>query len=239
MALMDGLNALRQKLKWLDPFTYVDILLEKTNPFPAASLSRTAFDWTAYLFFGLLFAWIIYTALGLLLGTSSPLVIVLSPSMEPAMYRGDLIVLQGVPAEGLKAEEVALSYGSLKQKSLVSFAEINYSGAQPESISFTDADGARKEVSLSTEGDVIVYNSNVIENFPVIHRVIAKIKALDGYYFLTKGDNTKTNNVIDQDCVRARCIHTHPVNEKEIQGKVIFRLPLAGCLKLIPFEGKC
>lgn len=231
--------SLNEKLKWLDPFTYVDLLVEKINPFPVHSIARTAFDWLFYIVFGLLFAWIIYQALGLFWGTSSPLVIVVSPSMEPTLYRGDLMALQGARGVELKGKEVVLDYDSLKEKSLASIARINYSGKQPESITFIDSNGQEKNISLDMEGDIIVYTSNVIQNFPIIHRIVAKIKAKDGYYFLTKGDNAKTNNVIDQDCLRAACIHTHPVQEKEIQGRPFLRLPWLGCLKLIPFEGYC
>lgn len=229
----------REKLKWLDPFTYVDLLVERINPFPMHSIARTAFDWGCFILFGFLFAWIAYQLLGIALSVQNPLFIVVSPSMEPTMYRGDLIILQGVKASELKGNEVVLGYDSLKGKNLQSIAEIAYSGLQPESIAFTDIDGAEKKISLNAEGDIIIYNSNVIEKFPVIHRIVAKIKAKDGYYFLTKGDNAKTNNIIDQDCLKAACIHSTLVQEQEIQGRPLLRIPWLGCVKLIPFEGRC
>ena len=80
-----GLKEIREKLKWLDPFTYVDLyIMPRVNPKDSEAIS-----WVVYLASAFLFAWLIYTGLGLAFGTQSPMMIVVSGSMEPLYNRGD------------------------------------------------------------------------------------------------------------------------------------------------------
>ena len=51
----------------------------------------------AYIIAGMLIAFVAYTGIGFLLSTSEPLVTVVSESMEPALFRGDMLVLKGIP----------------------------------------------------------------------------------------------------------------------------------------------
>lgn len=102
---------LREKLKWLDPFTYVDkFLMPKINP-----KNNEVIAWVIYLVSAFVFAFAIYTILGLLLGTNSPMVIVVSGSMEPTMYRGDVVVLHGVNPADIKAPEINTGLPSLEK----------------------------------------------------------------------------------------------------------------------------
>src|SRR3989344_9223480 len=108
-------------LKYLDPFYYVDkYLVPKINP------ENTEWvNWIIYLVSALFFAWLIYFALGLLLATSSPMVIVVSGSMEPVLYRGDVVVMQGVSPENIKAEQTELNMATLKGVGLTEIAKID------------------------------------------------------------------------------------------------------------------
>src|SRR3989338_135460 len=106
------LEQLRKKLgflKYLDPFYYVDTyLVPKINP-----KNTEWINWIIYLVSALFFAWLIYTILGLLLATPSPMVIVVSGSMEPVLYRGDVVVMQGASPEDIRAEQVELDMPTL------------------------------------------------------------------------------------------------------------------------------
>ncbi len=235
-SIFSGLKEKTAFLKWLDPFTYVDMLLNKVNKFHEKSWQHQAIDWAFYIVFGFIFAWLIYQGLGLLLQTTTPMVIVVSGSMEPVLYKGDVVVLLGAAGTNIHANQVEINADSLKGTILAEIAEVEYDNQKPVNIKFFNG----KIIPIETKGDIIVYNSNLRVNFPIIHRVVAKIKAKDGYYFLTKGDNTSTNNLVDQDCKRTinnvpLCIHSTVVNENEIQGKQAFKIPFIGWIKLIIF----
>lgn len=275
------LKKLRGKLKWLDPFTYVDMLvitridkLEGLKKLPvffaclafiAASLlylvpsntssipivavvvailalfyyndQKEGLDWAIYLAFAMLFAFIIFTAVGIALGTQSPMMIVLSGSMEPLYHRGDIIILQGTTGEGLQGKEVELPFETLAGREVASFANLVYSqeNALPriQAIEFNTG----QTITIDQEGSIVVYWSDYM-NEPIVHRTVAKLKAGDGWYVLTKGDSSK-NTTIDQDCgpiVNGRpsksCIELYPVPIEKLQGKALFHIPLLGCAKL-------
>ncbi len=228
-----SLKKLREKLKWLDPFTYVDLyIMPKVNPKENELLS-----WIVYLVSAFFFAWLIYTGLGLILGTGSPMMIVVSGSMEPLYHRGDIIVLQGTDAANLQGQEVEIGLPTLRGKELASFATPVYSEQSPivkiESIEF----GNGQSTPITKEGSIVVYWSQQMQE-PIIHRVVTKLKAGDGWYVLTKGDSEK-NSSVDQDCgliVNGRpeknCIEPYPVPVEELQGKAVLQIPLIGCVKL-------
>src|SRR3989338_1631262 len=242
--MIDMAGGIISKLKYLDPFTYVDILLDKIKP---RAQRNKYLDWLIYLAFAAIFAYALLFILGLILGTSAPGVIVLSGSMEPSFYRGDIIILQGADAQNIKGQDVYFpGISTLKGKMLKEIAEVDY---EKQKIIF--ANGA--EVSINKEGDVIVYNSSYYPE-PIIHRVIAKVHVSDGTYFITKGDNPKTNWFVDQACgnvvfgyvpgtdiiaitsIESACITPYLPSEKEIEGKMIGKIPFLGWVKLIPFD---
>ncbi len=279
--MREKIAAIKRKLRWIDPFTYVDLFiiprvhaLSKplqwvvfvasyillsilvsivlgATPFFFLLLSlfyvylflferKEAVDWGVYLLSAFVFAWAIYSIFGIALGTSSPLVIVVSGSMEPLYHRGDVIVLQGTPFEQLQGAEVKLQE-QLAGKPFSSFATPHYAstphGIQIDSIEFSNGE----TVKITKEGSIAVYFSQYLQQ-PIIHRIVAKISASDGHYVLTKGDSIN-NNTIDQDCGKVRysipekhCITLYPVREEEIQGKSIFRIPAIGCVKLWLFD---
>jgi len=252
--MKEKVNEIKEKLsflKWLDPFTYVDLVLRKYHPKKAnPSLTDEAIDSIVYVFSALIFAFLLYSALGFLLNTSSPMVIVSSASMVPEMHRGDVIVLYG--EENIKAEEVNYT-GTISDKMYSEYGKTtpyplsitidSLSGTK--TISFVESEGIEinsQKIPITKDGDIIVYFSRY-SNKEIIHRTVAKINASDGVFFLTKGD---ANPVIDQECISGQeilgypsylgCITTNAVSEKEIRGKAVFKIPLVGCIKLWVFD---
>ena len=243
------LAQLKQKLKWLDPFTYVDLALDKYWPVKGKekTLAQEIGYNVIYVVSAFAFAFIIYQAFAFALSTSSPIVIVVSESMEPVFYRGDVMFVQGIPAENL-AGTLAVTSQNLFEMPFSEFASASYSGGELQSI---EIDG--KSYAQDPDSDIIVYNSRLLGE-QIIHRIFLKIKANDGYYFLTKGDNKKTNKTFDQDCGKVTvkyspgtdivegyvlekpCIDLFPETSKEIQGRTIFRIPAVGCVKVWFFD---
>lgn len=228
-----NLKEFREKLKWLDPFTYVDLyVMPKVNPG-----KNEAVSWIVYLASAFFFAWAIYTALGLVLGTSAPMMIVVSGSMEPLYHRGDIIVLHGISAENLNAPEQDIALPSLRETELASFAQPVYEGSGSskhiEAIEFNQGG----YLPVTKQGDIVVYWNHYL-NEPIIHRVVARLKAGDGWYILTKGDSV-LNTTVDQDCgyiinglPEKACIALYPVPVQDIQGKAALQIPVLGCFKL-------
>ncbi len=225
-----------EKLKWLDPFTYVDLfVMPRVKKITENKLVENLVN----VFFAMLFAIIIFFLLGIVLGTGSPLVIVYSESMEPYFYRGDIIVLTGLREDFFLGEKIYLER-NLRKTPLTLFAETHYSNDSLERIVFEN----EKEVYPKKEGSVVVYNSFPY-NIPIIHRSVVEIVTPEGSFLLTKGDNQKTNNTIDQDCgfvdeLRMRtekdCITFYPVPVDEVEGVMLFRIPVLGCIKLWLFD---
>jgi len=227
-----NLSNLRKKLKWLDPFTYIDLyVMPKVNP-----KENEAITWVVYLASAFLFAWLIYTGLGLLLGTQSPMMIVVSASMEPIYHRGDIILLHGASPESIEAETARLQEPSLLEKELAAIASPIFSKSsapQIQSIEFNSG----QTIPITKDGSIVVYWSNRMQE-PIVHRVVAKLEAEDGWYVLTKGDS-KQNNTVDQDCgfiingrPEKQCIELYPVPISRLQGKAFLNLPFLGCIKL-------
>lgn len=249
--LKEKYNSLKEKLKWLDPFTYVEILLRKYHPKKTKpAFQDEAIDSIVYVVSALVFAFLLYSILGFLFNTSSPMVIVSSASMVPEMYRGDIIVLYG--EKNIKAQEVSLNT-SIGNKMYFEFGK-----TFPEPIEkFIDPATGKivikvseakeleiggEKIPVTKDGDIIVYFSP-FSGKEIIHRAIAKIHASDGTFFLTKGD---ANPSIDQECTPINnsfgdtqylaCITKNAVPENEIKGKAVFRVPLLGCIKLWVFD---
>jgi signal peptidase I len=241
---------LKKKLKWLDPFTYVDLLLEKINP-----SHNPLIDWPAYLVSAIVFAWIAYLFFGFLFATKTPFVIVLSESMEPVLYRGDVILLTGAAANSLNVQTVNANF-SLAGKAFADFADpvyvVNEKGIILDTNVIVFKNG--ETVELNKNGDIVIYDSDYL-GIPIIHRAVLKIVATDGTFLLTKGDNVK-NTRIDQDCGKLEqryvlnskgetvsvlvptkeCIALYPIKVNDISGKAVFKIPLIGYVKLLLFD---
>jgi signal peptidase I len=247
-----ALNMLKKRLaflKWLDPFTYADLGLEKIGKKESQTVS-----WLVYLGTAFVSALLLYTLLGLLFHSPSPMVIVVSGSMEPTFYRGDVMALSGwnleelnapliempdTEIDGLDISEFAYTECSLKGVEGVSglvscravLRELQAGRLQvpvknilAEKIVFFDLN---REIDITEKGDVVVYFSEA-QGIPIIHRAVAKIRAKDGFFVLTKGDSV-LNSFIDQDTA----LSYGAVPFDKLQGKTFFMVPWIGYVKLI------
>ncbi len=230
--IKNNLSILKEKLKWLDPFTYVDLfIMPKVKKINDSQIVETIVN----ILFAAIFAFLIYIILGGLFGTASPLVIVYSASMEPNLQRGDVIALRSA-SENDYFGPVIIIDESLESKNPVDFLTPVYENNQLSKIIFKNT----KEIIPQIDASIVVYNSYP-SNLPIIHRSIVKIVANDANYILTKGDNYITNPTFDQDCGRIdelrgisekNCITFNPIKVSEIEGIAFFRAPILGCVKL-------
>jgi signal peptidase I len=221
-------------LRWLDPFTYVDLFV---MPAVKKYTQSTFVEFLVNVLFALLFAWVIYSALGLIFGTANPLVIVYSASMENTFFRGDVMALNKVNDSDFFGPVVSLNI-PIKDVPVLDYATPVYSDAGSlKSIVFN---GTGKEIVPNTSGSIVVYNA-FPSSLPIIHRAIVKLQATDGNFILTKGDNSVTNSTFDQDCGKINptffiseknCITFYAIPVKELDGKTFFMVPKVGCIKL-------
>ncbi|MEM4663054.1 MAG: hypothetical protein QXM75_03460 [Candidatus Diapherotrites archaeon] len=234
------IKKLQEKLKWIDPFTYTDMLLEKIG-----QKDNKLVAWPLEVLVAFVTAWLIYFLLGLALNTKSPAVVVMSGSMIPTFYRGDIMVLQGVSYESLVVPEVilneniagrklsdyAVTYCSVNSiadlvecRVLLQNPKVKITNVQTKKVCFKSI---AKCVDINKEGDIVVYYSDTLHE-PIIHRAVVKIRAKDGNFVLTKGDNNATNFFLDQDAG----IASSAVPVERLDGKAIFMIPYLGYVKL-------
>ena len=227
-----------KKLEWLDPFHYVDLFI---IPRVKKVTDSELVEGIVNVVFALVFAALLYFILGLAFGTASPLVIVYSESMENTFFRGDVMGLTKVNLE-MNFGDVIVLNENIKDTPVEKYLTAEYfSGVNSPVTKIIFNDG--QEVIPTTEGSVVVYPSYPY-GLPIIHRAIVKIKANDGTFLLTKGDNKITNFTFDQDCgeidmLRLRpktigkgCITFFAIPIEDVQGVAFFRIPVVGCVKL-------
>ncbi|MEM4364171.1 MAG: hypothetical protein QXU92_04235 [Candidatus Diapherotrites archaeon] len=228
------LEQISSKLKWLDPFTYVDLfILPKINP-----NNDKKIEIIVYLVSAFIFAYVLYNyVLAFLLGTQAPIVIVYSGSMEPTLYRGDVVFLKGFNLNEAKVSEAKIDL-PISNTPLREFAKPIFETNDNGKKTLIGIEIENNFYAIDKQGPIIVYQS---KNFgeDIIHRAVLKIVAKDGTFFLTLGDN---NNAFDQDCPEKLlnsklCISPYPIKTENIKGTYFFHIPLIGHLKLILFDG--
>ncbi|VVB99196.1 Uncharacterised protein [uncultured archaeon] len=269
------LHSLRQKLRWLDPFTYVDDFIMpvvKNLPrqgqwalfgftfiallfaifnffggtiFVAGLLAivyaywlaferENAVEWGIYAFSAFVFALVLYHfVLVGILGTNFPLMIVYSGSMEPTLYRGDIVLL-GSPA-GIKVAEAYVDF-PVAGKPLREYSDIEISPDEKYGLRQSGISISGKAYPFDSRGPIVVYYS-ALQKKEIIHRAVLKLVAPDGNFLITFGDN---NTRIDADCPQGptpgQCINYWPVPSKDLRGKYLFHLPFLGYAKLVIFD---
>ena len=232
-------------LKWFDPFTYVDLALEKTIGKQEGFWKNIVY-WAFYILTAFVTAIIIYKFIGLILGVAEPLAIVVSSSMVPVLNIGDVVIFTS-PKE-LRVPEITIDK-SIGYKDVSEFAEINYyindfGLNEVENVVINEKTIVVKD-AITNKNSIVVYKSN-INGRDIIHRAIVKIKARDGTFILTKGDNHKTNTNIDQDCgvirteteieIQKNCLNLYPTRIEDVQRKKIGKIPYIGYIKLVLFQ---
>jgi signal peptidase I len=144
------------------------------------------------------------------LGLYTPMVAVESGSMIPHIQIGDIIFVESID----RTEIITNEEGK----------KLNYS-------------------SFEEYGDVILYKPRGIEGVtPIIHRAMYYVNKSENMWpggpaapysgYITKGDNTRTNAAYDQ---QGSISPGLPIKKEWVIGKAKFgRLPLLGCISLIP-----
>lgn len=79
-----------------------------------------------------------------------------------------------------------------------------------------------KKSKIMNVGDIIVFKGN--SNNPIIHRVVKKWEENNGVYYQTKGDNNAGSFA---------ALGETKLNEKDIIGKAVFKVPYLGYVKII------
>ncbi len=229
-------------LDYIDPFTYLDMLLYNTLGEPK-SIGKKILFWIIYIAYAFLIAYILYTLLGIIFGSAMPLATVVSGSMEPSFYRGDVVILGRT--NNIHAQIITTNQ-DIAKKDLSWFSEMTYKtneyGLDEVDTITIDNQTINLNDVKKNKNSVVVYTSN-LKGIPIIHRVVAIIDANDGTFVITKGDNSKTNRYIDQDCevsaftgyATRGCLNLYPVNKDDLLGKKIGKIPYIGYVKLFLF----
>ncbi len=167
----------------------------------------------------------LWYGLGFILQTPTPIDVVTSCSMLPALDRGDLIILQG---GGINAREAVLS----RSISLRDFTYVDCKVRELDSGTERDAkcasgltvDGVN--VPFDKDGDIVVYEPvNPYRNLGlIVHRAVLKMHFKGETYYLIKGDNNLGPDIPD--------ISIDAAKMENIKGRVILRVPWLGYLKL-------
>ena len=176
----------------------------------------------------LIVKFLIYPALGLILGTGFPIVAVVSGSMEHT---------PSCPPDSVDCDSYMMCGQNLEEKGFYHLDKYwDYCGEWYENnnITFRDFDkyphknGFNKgdvmvlwgdEPKDIKVGDVVVFDGNL--DYPIIHRVVKSWQEDEKYYFATKGDN---NDRISN--------KEEKISEDDIIGKAVARLPLLGWIKI-------
>ncbi|MBU2589236.1 MAG: signal peptidase I [Nanoarchaeota archaeon] len=152
----------------------------------------------------LIVKFIIYPLLGLMLGTSYPVVAVVSGSME---HNG-------------------LDFDSWWANNADWYENENFTKEEFYDFSFKNGFNKGDIIVLKginaeniKRGNVIVYSTNRYK-YPIIHRVVNKEGELGSYTIETKGDN---NTLEDPE----------GITEDKLIGKAIFKIPFLGWIKIM------
>lgn len=210
---------------------------------------NSALSWVANVVLAfILIKFIIYPLLGLLLGSQLPVVAVISESMThaPTPICTERSILDGrCLAHESEVREICgenlLGKGHLNLdgywiKCGDWYEEKNITKEQfatfPFKKGFDKGDvivlrGAKPE-TLEV-GDILIYNSNLDENYarpyPIIHRIVAIRETPSGYIYETKGDHNEfqiTTSVFDET----------NITQAQIIGKGALRIPWIGYVKI-------
>ncbi len=169
----------------------------------------------------LLIRYIVYPVLGLLFGTSFPIVAVVSESMEHSLYDGKLC-----------GKDVAVFRESFDNYWDVCGGWYENSGITKEEFSrFPFQQGFDKgDVIILWRahknnlhlGDVLVFQSNRPQ--PIIHRIVDILQENNDYFYRTKGDHNSNS---------FESILETKIPQSRILGKGVLRIPYLGWIKIL------
>ncbi len=165
---------------------------------------------------------IVYPMLGLLLGTSFPIVAVLSESMEHGLHGGRLCD-KDVPEFKESFDNYWEICGSWYEERGITKEQFR---DFPLSQGFNKGDVIilwRAEPENLKLGDVLIFNGN--KQQPIIHRIVKIWEEEGKVYYQTKGDHNSVSI--------GRGISENKIEEERIFGKGVIRLPYFGWVKIL------
>lgn len=183
----------------------------------------SAWSWLANIIVAfILIKFIVYPFFGLLLGTSFPIVAVISGSMEHS--------LSGPYLCGENLDDFKDSFDNYWQVCGGWYKNNDISSKQFQKFPFQNGFNkgdiiivwGSKPKSLEI-GDILIFQGSKPQ--PIIHRIIKKWQENGIYYFQTKGDHNK-------DSITGPLGETK-INGKRILGKGLLRIPYLGWIKII------
>jgi len=157
----------------------------------------------------ILIKFLVYPGLGLVLGTSHPIVAVVSSSMEHPENSFD--------------DWWSRSCNGMSQSDLYSKAGIGRT--EFEGFAYTNGFNKGDIMILRSAdnvkiGDIIVFSTNTRPE-PIIHRVIQVKDSPGSVSFMTKGDNNCGSANFEKD-----------ISENKVIGRALFKVPLLGWIKI-------
>ena len=157
---------------------------------------------------------LLYPGLGIVLGTTHPVVAVVSGSMEHDGSFEEWWNSYAVCSESCTQEQWYARLNITQSK----FKKFSFSNGFNVGDIMVVTKGNPEKIN---PGDILVFRANKAD--PIIHRVVAK-EHIDGkYYFKTKGDhNTDFYYAIGED----------NIYQDRIVGKAVLRIPYLGYIKI-------
>ncbi len=165
-----------------------------------------------------LIKYLIYPGLGFALGTTHPVVAVVSGSMEHKLVKGVVC--------GHSPQEYSSDFSSFWETCGSFYAEYGIGKEQFMGFSFSKGFNTGDIIFLTGKkpkdinvGDVIVLKAGQPD--PIIHRVISKREEGEKYFFATKGDHNPSMLPFEMS-----------IDESRLIGRAVFRIPLLGYIKI-------
>lgn len=155
--------------------------------------------------------YLVYPGLGLLLGTSYPIVAVVSTSMEHDSSFDSWWESQ---------KDFYEDFNITKEE----FTEFNFKNGFNKGDLMVLIGKAPEKLEV---GDVLVYKAGKPD--PIIHRAVLKDEKNGFYVFQTKGDHN-TNQI------RSLWLDETYIHESAVVGKAVVRIPLLGWVKILFVE---
>jgi signal peptidase I len=165
-----------------------------------------------------LIKFLIYPGMGLVLGTTHPVVAVVSGSMEHRTVKGTIC---GQVPDDYKENfekfwatcgDFYTQYGITKEN----FQKYSFKNGFNTGDIIVLLGKKPKDIDI---GDVIVFQATQPD--PIIHRVIAKWEDNGKYYYTTKGDHNPGSIYFETS-----------IEQERVIGKAIFRIPYLGYIKI-------
>jgi len=178
----------------------------------------------------ILIKFIIYPGLGLLLGTTHPVVAVVSGSMEHKITNDGNSQLNMCGKFYQEKEKVNFDYFWTECGDF--YKELNINKLEFQEFPFKNGFNTGDIIVLLGKkpedieiGDVIVFRANQPD--PIIHRVVRiwQNEFTGEYHFQTKGDHNAVS-------ILSSKINEYDVTETQLIGKAVFKIPYLGNIKI-------